>query len=86
MKPAVITDIILVVFLLRFQAEQDVLQIVLLALLWAVMTVFFLRQAKKKGEYERLSLPILWAANAFLTLLMFCGFVFLDGLQNAANG
>ena len=41
MKPAVITDIILVVFLLRFQAEQDVLQIVLLALLWAVMTVFF---------------------------------------------
>lgn len=81
MKPAVITDIILVVFLLRFFAEGDRLQCVPLALLWALMTGFFLREAKKKGEYENLSLSILWAANAFLTLLMVCGFVFFDRLQ-----
>ncbi|RGS71438.1 hypothetical protein [Mitsuokella sp. AF21-1AC] len=80
MKPAVIADIILVVFLLRFFAEDNLLQCVPLALLWALMTGFFLRESKKKGEYANLSLPILWAANAFLTLLMICGFVFLDRL------
>lgn len=50
MKPAVITDIILVVFLLRFQAEQDVLQIVLLALLWAVMTVFSCARPRRRAN------------------------------------
>ena len=79
MKSAIITDILFAALLLR--GESVVMaQAVLFGLLWAVITAFFLRRDKQKGEFEKQSLITLWLANAFLTFLMYGGYQFIDHL------